>query len=125
MISKDNTHHIYPSHDLANREDIIAWIESERNPRVISLDPSNYEAILGGESNVVLNIVNAKDTASQAKFRNIATQWQDTIWGDGYEVVFAEMDRAVWRDYVREKFDIQDDDSARLVIYQPSVSLIL
>ncbi|KAL9554563.1 hypothetical protein MBANPS3_002756 [Mucor bainieri] len=120
LIAKDNTFRTYPSHDFvntkANREALVGWIEKEQYPLVSKLGPSNQQSILQGDAPVVINIVNAKDTVSQSKFRNIANVWSKSLKADQIKVIFAEMDRAMWKDYVRDKFNIQHDETAKIVI---------
>ncbi|KAL7320464.1 hypothetical protein PS15m_000353 [Mucor circinelloides] len=121
LIAKDSTFRIYPSHDFvntkANREALVNWIEKEQYPVVSKLGPSNQQGILQGNVPVVINIVNAKDTVSQSKFRNIANVWSKSLKADQIKVIFAEMDRAMWKDYVRDKFNIQHDETAKIVIF--------
>ncbi|EPB86197.1 hypothetical protein HMPREF1544_07009 [Mucor circinelloides 1006PhL] len=121
LIAKDNTFRIYPSHDFvntkANREALVNWIEKEQYPLVSKLGPSNQQGILQGDAPVVINIVNAKDTVSQSKFRNIANVWSKSLKADQIKVIFAEMDRAMWKDYVRDKFNVQHDETAKIVIF--------
>ncbi|GAN07898.1 thioredoxin-domain-containing protein [Mucor ambiguus] len=121
LIAKDNTFRIYPSHDFVNtkasREALVGWIEKEQYPLVSKLGPSNQQSILQGNKPVVINIVNAKDTVSQSKFRNIANVWSKSLKADQIKVIFAEMDRAMWKDYVHDKFNIQHDETAKIVIF--------
>lgn len=125
LIAKDSTFRIYPSHDFvntkANREALVNWIEKEQYPLVSKLGPSNQQGILQGDVPVVINIVNAKDTVSQSKFRNIANVWSKSLKADQIKVIFAEMDRAIWKDYVRDKFNVQHDETAKIVIFDAPV----
>lgn len=130
LIVKDNGYRTYPSHDFqddkANRESLVRWIEKERYPLVSKLGPSNQQGILQeGTLPVVLHIVNAKDTVSQSKFRDIATVWNKSLKADQTKVIFAEMDRAMWKDYVRDKFNVQHDETAKIVIYDAPVCTIV
>jgi len=126
LIAKDNTFRIYPSHDFvntkANREALASWIEKEQYPLVSKLGPSNQQSILQGDAPVVIHIVNAKDTVSQSKFRNIANVWSKSLKADQIKVIFAEMDRAMWKEYVQDKFNIQHDETAKIVIFDAPVS---
>lgn len=124
LIAKDNAHRIYPSHDFknskTNRDLLSSWVENEQYPLVSKLGPNNHESILQGNHVVVLNIVNAKDTVSQSKFRNIATVWESSVKSNK-KVIFGEMDRAMWRDYVLDKFNIQHDETSKIIIYDAKV----
>lgn len=129
LIAKDNAYRIYPNHDFennkANREALTNWIEKEQYPLVSKLGPSNQQSILQGNAPVVINIVNAKDTVSQSKFRNIANVWSKSLKSDQIKVIFAEMDRAMWKDYARDKFNVQHDETAKIVIFDAPVCTIL
>lgn len=125
MIAKDNGRRIYPSHDFknskVNRDLLSKWIAKEQYPLVSKLGPSNHASILQQSNQVVvLHIVNSKDTASQSKFRNMATVWESS--DDTRKVLFAEMDRTMWQDYVRDKFNIVHDATSKIIIYDTNVS---
>ncbi|KAI9480554.1 MAG: thioredoxin-like protein [Benjaminiella poitrasii] len=126
LIAKDNSVRLYHgSHDLfrntaTNRDAFVNWIENEQYPLITKLGPSNQQSVLSdSHSVVVLNIVHAKDTVSQSKFRNIATVWHKSSPSDQIKVIFAEMDRAMWRNYVLDKFGVEHDETAKMVIYKP------
>jgi hypothetical protein len=124
LIAKDNSHTIYPSHDYqnskTNRDLLSSWVEKEQYPLVSKLGPNNHQAILEGDQVVVLHIVNPKDTVSQTKFRNIATVWE-TLDKSDKKVIFGEMDRFMWKDYVSDKFNVQHEERSKIIIYDAKV----
>jgi hypothetical protein len=61
------------------------------------------------------------DAVSQSKFRDIASKWVKSAKPED-KVVFAEMDRDLWKEYVLKKFNVDHDGSSKLIIYDPSVS---
>ncbi|KAI8641483.1 thioredoxin-like protein [Parasitella parasitica] len=121
LIVKDNTHYVYSRGNFEdnklNYESLTKWIEKEQYPLVSKLGPSNQQSILQGNVPVVINIVNVKDAISQSKFRNIANAWSKSSNADQSKAIFAQMDRTMWKDYVRDKFKIQHDETAKIVIY--------
>ncbi|CEP14057.1 hypothetical protein [Parasitella parasitica] len=123
LIVKDDTHYMYPNHNFEdsklNRELLAQWVEKEQYPLVSKLAPGNQHSILQGNMPVVINVVNAKDTISQSKFRNIANAWSKSYKADQNKIIFAQMDRTMWKDYVRDKFKIQHDETAKIVVYDP------
>lgn len=130
IVTKDNGYRTYTgSHDFTkntkeNREALINWIEKEQYPLISRLGPVNQKSILQGSAPVVLNIVNINDATSQSKFRDIASTWFKSAKPED-KVVFAEMDRHLWRDYVLDTFNVNHDSSSKLVIYDPSVSRVI
>ncbi|CAO3613968.1 unnamed protein product [Mucor hiemalis] len=127
LVTKDGGYRMYTgSHDFsnnnaANREALVNWIEKEQYPLISKLGPTNYKSVLQGKSPVVINIVNSNDATSQSKFHDIASSWSKSTSSDP-KVIFAEMDRSMWRDYVLTKFKIKHDDSSKIIIYDPTVS---
>ncbi|KAI7905550.1 thioredoxin-like protein [Cokeromyces recurvatus] len=127
LIAKDNKIHMYQNaRNLSqntdkNRNAFINWIENEQYPLVTKLGPNNQQSILqkNHAPPVVLNIVNAKDAISQSKFRNIAKAWYKSTPSTQIKLIFAEMDRAMWKDYVSEKFKVEHDETAKIIIYVP------
>ncbi|KAI8967043.1 thioredoxin-like protein [Mycotypha africana] len=122
LIAKDGMFSMYSKHDFSNLDDkpaLLRWIENVKYPLVSKLGPTNYKSILEGHSPVVLNIINAKDTTSQSKFRDIASNWKVANEGGNVSrrVIFAEMDRAMWREYVLEKFNVEHDSTSKLIIF--------
>lgn len=89
---------------------------------ISKLGPENHKSILQGNSVVVLSIMASHDTSNQLKFRDIATNWYKSDNSKAKNVIFAEMDRSMWRDYVLKEFNIDNDDTARIIIYDPGVS---
>lgn len=122
IILKDGKHKLF-THDLKdteiNEKRLFDWIEGEQYPLVSRLNPSNYLAILQGDRPVVLNIVNNNDAVSRAKFHAMATSWDNL--GQGASTVFAEMDRAVWGDYVRDNFSVEYSSNPKVIIYNTEV----
>lgn len=125
LVTKDGGYRIYTgSHgfsknNAANREALVNWIEKEQYPLISKLGPTNYKSVLQGKSPVVINIVNSNDATSQSKFHDIASSWSTS---SDLKVIFAEMDRSMWRDYLLTKFKIKHDDSSKIIIYDPTVS---
>ncbi|CAO3681401.1 unnamed protein product [Rhizopus stolonifer] len=123
IILKDGKHKLF-THDLkdteSNEKRLFDWIEGEQYPLVSRLNPSNYLAILQGDRPVVLNIVNNNDAVSRAKFHAMATSWDNL--GQGSGTVFAEMDRAVWGDYVRDNFKVEYSSDSKVIIYNTEKS---
>jgi hypothetical protein len=127
LVSKDNTFKVYASHDFKNtqknKENLEHWIQREQYPLVSQVGPSNQHIILKGNHRVVLSIVDPSDTAAQSKLRDAAGAWAKTN-RPSFElpVIFAQMDRSMWGDYVLAKFKIKQDGQNRIVIYDPTVS---
>lgn len=130
LVTKDGGYRMYTgSHDFskntaANREALINWIEKEQYPLVSKLGPSNYKSVLQGDSPVVIHIVKGDDTSSQTKFHEIASSWSKSSSASSSKVIFAEMDRGMWKDYILAKFKIKHDDSAKVIIFDAPVSSI-
>ncbi|KAI8888561.1 thioredoxin-like protein [Backusella circina FSU 941] len=125
LVSKDNTFKVYPSHDFKNtqknKESLERWIQREQYPLVSEVGPSNQHIILEGEHRVVLSIVDPKDTVAKNKLRDVAAAWAKTKRPSvELPVIFAQMDRSMWRDYVLTKFKIKHDGENRVVIYDPT-----
>lgn len=126
---KDDSPYLYPAtHDFTknnktNRDSLINWIEKEQYPLISKLGPVNHKSILEGESIVVLSIISSEDKTNQLKFRDMATTWYKSVQGEK-KVIFAEMDRSMWRDYISENFNIDHDKTARVIIYDPIVSAL-
>ncbi|KAI9256815.1 thioredoxin-like protein [Helicostylum pulchrum] len=126
LLVKDNSHYLYPAtydftkNTKSNRDSLIDWIEKEQYPLISKLGPANHKSILQGNSVVVLSIIASHDTVNQLKFRDVATNWYKSDNSKGKNVIFAEMDRSMWRDYVLNEFNIDNDDTARVIIYSPS-----
>jgi hypothetical protein len=115
--------HDFSKNTKSNRDALINWIEKEQYPLISKLGPSNHKSILQGNLPVVLNIVSSNDAISQSKFRNIASSWFKSAKSDtANKVIFAEMDRSMWRNYVLDKFNVQHDDKAKIIIYDAPVS---
>ncbi|RCH81167.1 hypothetical protein CU098_003500, partial [Rhizopus stolonifer] len=111
LIAKDNMYHIYGSHDFSNtksaQEALIHWIEEEQYPLITKLGPQNGMQVLQGHVPVVINLFDAEDKTSQSKFRMLASAWNKQQHET--KVIFAEMDRSMWKDYVASKFNIQHE----------------
>lgn len=128
LVSKDNTFKVYASHDFKNtqknKENLEYWIQREQYPLVSQVGPSNQHIILEGNHRVVLSIVDPSDTA-RSKLRDAAGAWAKTK-RPSFElpVIFAQMDRSMWGDYVLAKFKIKQDGQNRIVIYDPTVSSV-
>lgn len=84
------------------------------------MGPSNHKSILQGHLPVVLNIVSSQDTLSQSKFRDFATTWFKSSNTDPV-LLFAEMDRSMWKNYVLEKFGVVQADESKIIIYDAPV----
>lgn len=71
----------------------------------------------------MLNIVSSQDAASQSKFRDFATSWFKS--SNIESVIFAEMDRSMWKNYVLDKFGVIQADKSKVIIYDAPVSFIV
>ncbi|KAG1045256.1 hypothetical protein G6F43_011304 [Rhizopus delemar] len=124
MVLKDGKQKMYTAHDFkdteSNEKTLFDWIEKEQYPLVSKLNPSNYQSILEGKKPVVLNIINAQDTVSQTRFHKAAIAWDRSSQGDG--AIFAEMDHAMWGQYVRDKFNVEHNNVPKIVIYNTATS---
>lgn len=76
-----------------------------------------------GSLPVILNIVSSQDTVSQSKFRDFASTWFKSSNPDS--IIFAEMDRSMWKNYVLDKFGIIQADKSKVIIYDAPVSLFV
>lgn len=133
IIIKDNGYRMYSeTHDFSkntkpNRDALVSWIEKEQYPLISKLGPSNHKSILQGNLPVVLNIVSIDDAVSQQKFRNIASAWFKSAKAQEEEgekkVIFAEMDRSMWRNYVLDKFNVKHESTSKIIIFDAPVSL--
>jgi hypothetical protein len=127
MVLKDGKQKMYTAHDFkdteSNEKTLFDWIEKEQYPLVSKLNPSNYQSILEGKKPVVLNIINAQDIVSQTRFHNAAIAWDRSSQGDG--AIFAEMDHAIWGQYVRDKFNVEHNNVPKIVIYNTAVCFFL
>ncbi|KAI7894885.1 thioredoxin-like protein [Mucor mucedo] len=130
LITKDNSHLVYTgNHDgfsknsKSSRDTLIRWIEKGQYPLISKLGPSNHKSILQGNLPVVLNIVSSQDTASQSKFRDFASTWFKST--NSGSVIFAEMDRSMWKNYVLDKFGVIQADKSKIIIYDAPVSFFI
>ncbi|KAI8333502.1 thioredoxin-like protein, partial [Choanephora cucurbitarum] len=115
LIAKDNSFQVYGSHDFSNtkmaKEALARWIEQEQYPLVTQLGAHNGQAILKGTQPVVLHLYRTK--ANSKKFHQMAAKAESSS-----NVIFAEMDYSLWKEYAATKFDVElKEASDQVLIY--------
>lgn len=137
MIVKDGKHLLYPGRlnngkEGINVESLSNWIELEKYPLVVQVNPMNAMDLLKGQRLVVLGFFSSSinnnndndDSAARDKFKKLAKKRVDQdrrSKSKSDRALFAQLDMDTYGDSVKSAFNIQKNNLPAFIILDGKV----